>query len=294
MLDLHRLTLLRELKIRGSMTAAARALQYSHSAISQQLALLERETGVVLLERVGRGVRLTEAGEELVRNTEAILTAMEHAESALAGTHPRAQGRVTLAAFGTISRSVMPAALAALAHDFPDLDVRLRLIDPDEAPNQLVARQVDAVLVDAYPGQAAIPVPGVHATLLGVDPVRGYLPATVADDDPDALRSVRWVLESRGSGSAEWAVRVLRELGVEPIVAYESSDLLFHVRLVEHGLAAAFLPDMLVREAQSTLRPSRLLPTDRTRRIEFLVRSGAESSPALAAVRDAVAARLGA
>ena len=69
MLDLHRLTLLREIKLTGSMTAAARKLSYSHSAISQQMALLEKETGVTLLERVGRNVKLTSAGEELVRNT---------------------------------------------------------------------------------------------------------------------------------------------------------------------------------------------------------------------------------
>lgn len=292
MLDLRRLTLLRELKLRGSMTAAARELRYSHSAVSQQLAQLERETGVVLVERVGRGVRLTSAGEELVRNTEAILAAMERAEADLASSHERAQGLLTIAAFGTISRSVMPAALATLVSDYPALDVRLRLIEPDQGPMHLLSHQVDAVLADAYPGQTRAEVSGLHTTVLGHDPVRGYLPSLGLPDDVATLREVRWVLEPRGSGSAEWAVRVCRELGFEPLVAYESSDLLFHLRLVEEGIAAAFLPDMVVREAGAELVPSRTLPGDRARRIEFLVRSGAEASPGLVAVRDAVAAQL--
>ena len=118
MLDVHRLTLLREVKLLGSMSAAARELAYSHSAISQQLGVLEKETGVILLEKVGRNVKLTPAGEELVRNTEAILAAIERAESDLATSHQRAQGVVTVAAFATISRSVMPTAMAELARNF--------------------------------------------------------------------------------------------------------------------------------------------------------------------------------
>ena len=152
MLDLHRLTLLREVKLHGSMSAAARELGYSHSAISQQLGVLEKETGVVLLEKVGRSVRLTPAGEELVRNTEAILAAIERAESDLATAHERAHGVVTVAAFASISRSVMPAAVADLARKFPGLDVRLRREEPEVAVMQLMSRQVDAVVTDAFPG----------------------------------------------------------------------------------------------------------------------------------------------
>src|SRR5262245_31766893 len=175
MLDLHRLTLLREIKLSGSMTAAARKLSYSHSAISQQMALLEREAGVALLERVGRNVKLTSAGEELVRNTETILTAMERAESDLASAHRSPHGVVNLAVFATIARAIMPTALAALAQHYPGLDVRLRLYDPEEAAIRLISRQVDAVLSDAYPGTEGAPSAGIHATLIGDDPIRCYL-----------------------------------------------------------------------------------------------------------------------
>jgi len=288
MLDLHRLTLLREVKLHGSMSAAARELAYSHSAISQQLGLLEKETGVILLEKAGRGVKLTPAGEELVRNTEAILAAMERAEADLATSHQRPQGVVTIAAFTTISRSVMPAAVAELARNFPHLDVRLRREDPEFAVTQLLSRQVDAVVTDSFPGTPGAPSGGISTTVIGQDPVRGYLPPGRTFENFDQLRNLRWVLEPLASASSQWALRVCRELGIEPIVAHVSSDLLFHLRMVEQGLAAAFLPDMVVQEAGSNLIPSPWLPADQHPSIQYLVRSGAERSPALLAVRDAI------
>ncbi|WP_416417772.1 LysR family transcriptional regulator [Paenarthrobacter aromaticivorans] len=289
MLDLHRLTLLREVKLHGSMSAAARELSYSHSAISQQLALLEKETGVVLLEKVGRNVRLTPAGEELVRNTEAILVAVERAEADLATTHERPQGVVTLAAFTSISRSVMPVVLAELASQYPGLDVRLRREDPEQAVVQLMSRQVDAVISDAFPGTTVDYPSGIHSTVIGQDPVRGYLPRGISITQSDQLRDIRWVAEPSHSGSAQWALRICRERGFEPVIAHVSSDLLFHLRMVEHGLAAAFLPDMLVREAGSAITPSSWLPADQHRSIQFLVRSGSERSASLSVVRETLA-----
>jgi molybdate transport repressor ModE-like protein len=288
MLDLHRLTLLREVKLHGSMSAAARELSYSHSAISQQLGVLEKETGVVLLEKVGRNVRLTPAGEELVRNTEAILAAMERAEADLATSHERPQGVVTVAAFTTISRSVMPIALAELARDYPGLDVRLRREDPEQAVIQLVSRQVDAVISDAFPGTTAAPAGGIHTTLIGQDPIRGYLPHGMSFTAFDQLREIRWVAEPPHSASSQWALRVCRERGIEPVIAHVSSDLLFHLRMVEQGLAAAFLPDMVLREAGSDITPSSWLPADQQRSIQFLVRAGSERSASLTAVREAI------
>lgn len=288
MLDVHRLTLLREVKLHGSMSAAARELAYSHSAISQQLGVLEKETGVILLEKVGRNVKLTPAGEELVRNTEAILAAIERAESDLATSHERAHGVVTVAAFATISRSVMPAAMAELARNFPGLDVRLRREEPETAVMQLMSRQVDAVVTDAFPGTQGAPDGGIHTTVVGQDPIRGYLPHGVAFEDFGQLRNARWVVEPLTAASTQWALRVCRERGIEPVIAHVSSDVLFHLRMVEHGLAAAFLPDMVVREAGSDVVPSSWLPSDQHRSIQFLVRAGSEHSVALVAVREAI------
>ncbi|MFJ4229177.1 LysR family transcriptional regulator [Paenarthrobacter nicotinovorans] len=288
MLDLNRLILLRELKLRGSMTAVARELSYSHSAVSQQLALLEKESKAVLLERVGRNVRLTPAGEELVRNTESILAAVERAESDLASFHGRPHGVVRVAAFATISRSVLPKALASLARDFPALDVRLQLADPESAVVRLTSRQVDVVITDAYPGTKEVASVGVHITTLGSDPVRGYLPRPGMDGDIAQASTIPWVMEPPSSASTQWALRVCRERGFEPFVAHESSDLLFHLRMVEMGLAAAFLPDIVLSETGSAMKPSPWLPMDQHRNIHFLVREGSESRPPLRALLGAI------
>lgn len=274
------------------MSAAARELSYSHSAISQQLALLEKETGVALLERVGRGVKLTAAGESLVSHTEAILAAIEKAESDLAQAHERPRGVVTLAAFATISRSIMPVALSMLVRDHPALDVHVHLVDPEDAVRQLISRQVDAVLTDGYPGIAGAPPSGIHSTVLAVDPVRAYLPDPSMDGDLERIRYVPWVMEPLTSGSTQWALRVCRERGFEPIVAHQSADILFHLRMVEQGLAAAFLPDMVLGETGSTLTPSSWFSADQHRSILFLVRDGSERRPSLMAVCEAVSAAL--
>nr|WP_256869895.1 LysR family transcriptional regulator [Paenarthrobacter ureafaciens] len=280
--------MLRELKLRGSMTAVARELSYSHSAVSQQLSLLEKEAGTVLLERVGRNVQLTAAAEDLVRNTESILAAVERAESDLASFHGRPHGVVRVAAFATISRGILPTALASLARDYPALDVRLQLADPETAVVRLTSRQVDVVITDAYPGTKEVASGGVHITTLGQDAVRGYLPRPDMDGDLDQVGSIPWVMEPAASASTQWALRVCRERGFEPVVAHESSDLLFHLRLVEMGLAAAFLPDMVLHEAGSTLSPSPWLPMDQHRNIHFLVRDGSQARPPLQAVLTAV------
>ncbi|WP_341998683.1 LysR family transcriptional regulator [Microbacterium sp. LWH7-1.2] len=281
--------LLRAVAIHGSITAAARALAYSHSAISQQLALLERETGAVLLEKVGRTSRLTPVGLELVHNTEAVLAAMERAESELAAAQEQPRGIVTVAVFTSIGRIVLPAALQTLAQTHPGLDVRLRRSDPEHAVPQLVARQVDAVVTDTFPGTRLLPAGGIHAAAIGRDPMRGYLPEGMADRP---FERVPWVMEPPQAASTQWALRVCRESGFEPRIAHESSDMLFHLRMVEAGLAAAFLPDLVVREAGSALVPNPLLPSNLRRDILMVTRLGAETHPALNAVRDAIASAL--
>src|SRR5690606_22999265 len=125
---------------------------------------------------------------------------------------------------------------------------RLQLYDPEAAMIRLVSRQVDAVITDSYPGTEPPTTEGITQTVLATDAIRGYLPAWAEDQTLETLRTMKWVMEPRGSAAARWAVRVCRERGFEPIVAHESSDLLFHLRMVEEGLAAAFLPDMVVRE----------------------------------------------
>jgi DNA-binding transcriptional LysR family regulator len=145
------------------------------------------------------------------------------------------------------------------------------------------------VVSDTYPGTQPAPAGGVHVSVIGRDPVRGYLPEGKGDGSFEQLQAVPWVMEPLWTASTQWALRVCREIGFEPLIAHESSDVLFHLRMVEAGLAAAFLPDLVVREAGSALVPSPQLPADQHRGILLLTRTGAERHPALTAIRDAVA-----
>lgn len=288
MLDLNRLRLLREVSLHGSMSAAARSLSYSHSAISQQLGQLERETGVKLLEKAGRNVQLTQAGHELVRNTEAVLAAMEKAETDLASSNQRAQGTFTVATFASISRAVIPAALTRIAAKHPHLQVCIQRYEPEDAILRLASRQVDAIITDSFPGTSSGSANGLHTTIIGQDPIRGYLPAGLGISDAEAAASIPWVMEPAESAAAQWALRVCHERGFEPQVRHISSDVLFHLRMVEHGLAAAFLPDMLISETGSQLQPSNWLPADQRRTILLISRKGSEDNLALNAVREAL------
>jgi DNA-binding transcriptional LysR family regulator len=283
MLDLHRLILLREIKIRGSMSAAAHNLSYSHSAISQQMSLLEKETGVTLLERIGRGVRLTDAAEQLVQHTESVLSILELAESDLVPAHGEVRGSITLAAFSTVARAVVPEALARLRQLHPNLRVNFEHYEPEEGLARLAARRLDLLIADDYPDTPLSLGSSLHAELLCSDPVGAYLPRGCEAGDTDELSRVAWVLEPRGTGSFAWAQQLCRTVGFEPSVRYQSADLLFHLRLVEAGLAAAFLPGLVAREAAAALRPSPLFPDSLARGIQAISREGSQNRPVILA-----------
>src|ERR1700749_2450887 len=119
MLDVRRMRVLREVAVRGSFSAAAEALSFTQSAVSQQIAALEREAGTVLVQRNARGVRLTEAGEALVRHTDAILARLAEAEAELEAIAGVRGGRLRLAAFESAGGTLMPLALAPLSQRHP-------------------------------------------------------------------------------------------------------------------------------------------------------------------------------
>ncbi|MDH6195510.1 DNA-binding transcriptional LysR family regulator [Mycobacterium frederiksbergense] len=292
MLDLHRLVLLREVQLRGGITAAARSLSYTHSAVSQQLGLLEKEAGVPLLEKVGRGVRLTPAAVELVHHAEDILAILERAESDLAASDKEVRGTLRVAGFTTISRIVVPQVISTLTERHPALDIRYRQVEPEDGLLLLSSRRIDVLIADSYPGiSEAIPA-DLYAELLISDPIRAYLPEGTEVTSPDGLRRVRWVLEPSGTEANAWTRRWCHRHGFEPDVAYESADLLFHLRMVQSGLAAAFLPDLLVRHADALEKPTTLLDTHQQRHISLVCRAGAEHRPSIVACRDAFVAHL--
>src|SRR5918911_5323429 len=177
MLDLRRLRLLRELNERGTIAAVADALRFTPSAVSQQLALLEREAGVPLLERAGRGVRLTDAALVLVGHAEALLERAALAEADLAAAAGTVAGRARIAGFESVALRIALPAMAALARDAPRLRCELVEAEPEQALPALALGDVDLVLGDAWQHQPVRLPAGVERHHLLDDPVHLVLPA---------------------------------------------------------------------------------------------------------------------
>lgn len=289
MLDLHRLRLLRELQRRGTLAAVARALSYSPSAISQQLAQLEAETGVPLLEHVGRGVRLTEQARILVTHTEAILQRLEIAEAELAASLTDVTGTLRVASFQSVMLALVPAALSLLAERHPRLRVEITQREAEAAFAGLLARDFDVVLGEEYPGLPQPPTAGVQTENLAHDEIRLAVPAQGPHSRPDTtladLAAAPWILDPADTAPGRWARALCRSAGFEPDIRFDSPDLLLQVHLVETGHAVAFLPDLLWTDRRHTLRLHHL-PGRPRRRLFTGVRAGATGHPGIRAFRD--------
>src|SRR3954468_22304963 len=177
MLDLRRLRLLRELKDRGTIAAVADALQFTPSAVSQQLTALERDAGVRLLERAGRGVRLTDAALVLVDHADALLERAARAEAALAAAAGEVTGRRRIAAIQSMSIQLAIPAMEALAREAPRLRCELVEAEPEQALPALALGDVDLVLGDEWSHQPWRLPAGLEGRKLLRDPVFVVLPA---------------------------------------------------------------------------------------------------------------------
>src|ERR671933_1088176 len=146
MLDVRRLRVLREVASRGSFSAAADALHFTQSAVSQQIAALEREAGTTLVERSARGVRLTEAGEAVVRHADAILARLGEAEAELQAIAGLRGGRLRIGTFESAASTLMPLAIAAFRERHPLVELSMVLAEPEDSLPQLRAGELDVAL----------------------------------------------------------------------------------------------------------------------------------------------------
>ncbi|MBM2615945.1 LysR family transcriptional regulator [Actinoplanes sp. LDG1-06] len=289
MLEIRRLVLLRELAIRGTIAAVAEALNFSPSAVSQQLSLLEKEAGQPLLRKSGRGVQLTPQAEALVESVGEILDSLERAEAGLQASVTRVSGRVRVAVFQSAALALMPATLLAMASRFPDVRVEMVQREPEEALRETWARDFDMVIAEQYPAHAAPHHPGLDRRPLTTDAIRLALPAVETALHPVAslgeARLMPWVMEPRGTASRHFAEQLCRSTGFEPDVRYETADLQAHIRLVESGNAVALIPDLVWMGRDTSCRLLDL--PDLPRRTIFTAQrvSGA-ASPAARALRE--------
>ncbi len=285
MLDLRRVSLLREVHRRGTLHAVARALAYSPSTISQQLSLLEREVGVALLERAGRRVHLTPAGLVLVTGASALLDDLERLETTIAATSHDVTGTVRLAVFQSAALGIVPRALSLLADEYPGLRVEITQREPESALDEVWAREFDLVIAEEYPAHAAPRRRELDRVALGRDALRLGVAIGSGIRSLTDTADRAWVMEPRGTASRHWAEQVCRLAGFEPDVRFETADLQAHISLVEAGHAVALLPDLVWagRDPRVTLIT---LDDDPHRTLCTAARTSAAGRPAITAVRD--------
>ncbi|MGW7685521.1 LysR family transcriptional regulator [Kribbella sp. NPDC054772] len=293
MMDLHRLRLLREVHGRGTVHGAARALGYSPSAISQQLAVLEREAGTPLLERIGRNVRLTAAGEVLVRHATALLEGLEAAEAEVAAVAAgRVAGVVRIASFQSAFIRVVAPAIRSLAATYPEIRVEASELEVEQAAPALRLQQLDVMVGDEYDGQPR----AVHADLLREHVLREEIRVALPEDHPEAaadkvpianLSGMAWAACQPGTGHREMHVRVCRELGgFEPDVRYSSDDFLILLELVRTTGAGALLPDLVLANGAPGVAVRRPAEGSVGREVFLLTRRA--RTPAVEAVANAL------
>ncbi|MEU9146378.1 LysR substrate-binding domain-containing protein [Streptomyces sp. NPDC048349] len=297
MLDVRRLRLLRELARRGTIAAVAEALAFSPSAVSQQLAVLEREAGLPLLERTGRRVRLTPAGQHLVGHAEAVLERLEQAESDLAEARGGLAGALRIGAFPTATRAIVPAALTVLARRHPGLEPMVRETDPAAVAHALRSGDLDVALVHAYDFVPAAPEPGLtteplyrEAMYLAVPAARAPEPSP-GDDQGAVLRAYAeepWITATPGTLCHAMAERACQAAGFTPRVRHRVDEFATVLALVAAGQGVAVVPQLgITGPAGPGVRLTRLLMQRRT---NLAFRSGAGAHPAVAAFGAALRA----
>ncbi|MFC6356457.1 LysR substrate-binding domain-containing protein [Luethyella okanaganae] len=316
MLDVRRLRLLREVKLRGTLAAVAEALAYSPSSVSQQLTLLEKEVGVPLLEKSGRRVLLTPQAEVLVEHANKVLDALERAEAELTASLTTVRGTVRMAVFQSAAHAVIPQALSILAKEYPELRVEVTEREPDTGLFEVSARDFDLVIAEQYPGRTREHRPDLDRVHLCADVIRlatgpldgsasGGVAARSTVDRGAALgmasrgpatplrsladvRSLPWVMEPVGTASRQWATQLCRSAGFEPDVRFETADLMAHIRLIRSGNAVGLLPDLVwAGEAPSVTLLD--LPGQPHRDVFTAARRSSAERPGVSACREALA-----
>jgi DNA-binding transcriptional LysR family regulator len=300
MLELRRLRLLRELHQLGTIAAVADALRFTPSAVSQHLAMLEREAGVPLLERAGRGVRLTDAALVLVDHAEALLERTALAEADLAAAAGAVTGRGRIAGFQSVMLRLALPAMAALARDAPGLRCEVVEAEPEEALPALALGHIDLVLGDEWQYQPRSLPAGLQRHDLHRDALYVLLPARhrVARRHPEAvplaeLAGEIWATGHTGMGWEEMTKRTCRELGgFEPDIRHRANDANVSLALVTSGLAVTLLPDLPLPDRLPGIAVRAIAEAQMHRSIFAATRATDAARPStqalLAAIGDAV------
>lgn len=288
-----RLRILREVAACGTITAAAKALYMTQPAVSQQIAALEREVGVQLLERTTRSMRLTDAGMKLVHHADVILADCEIALADVRASCQKVAGTVRLSVFRTAAGSVALTALVALRRDYPDLEVVTRDLPAEEAMLALKAGKLDIALAYEWDVAPMPEDPGIDRYPLFTEPLVVLLPkGHPLADGPVRLRSLRdenWCVSEDSTYGRDVLGRIAESIGLEMHVVFESDNFRAIGSAVEAGLGVGLAPQMTdLRGLDIVVQP--LIEPTLERTIFAAVRRGSGQTPTIRTVLDALAA----
>lgn len=289
LIEVRRLRLLYELNRVGSLAAVAESLHVSPSSVSSQLSLLERELGVKLLERVGRGVRLTPAARGALTHISAILSHLEQIAADVASADRVPRGTVRIASFQSAMIDLLPPLLERLGR-YRDLRVEVTQMEPEQSQPALLGREFDLILGEEFPVAPAPLDPAIFREDLCRDSFQiatsqGFRSGSEAGPlDLRELRNQPWVVEPHDTISHTWVVGQCRKRGFEPDIRFETPDLLAHIALVSAGHAVAILPDLFTSRHRDQVRLSPLPGASRV--IYMAMLDSRAETPSLRLIRD--------
>ncbi len=288
MLDVRRLQLLRELERRGTIASVAEAMTFTPSAVSQQLAALEREAGVSLLERTGRRVVLTPAARRLVDHADAVIERLERAAADLASTREGLGGPLRIGTFPSAGGTLVPAALALLCDWHPRLEPMVSAIDSKRVSDALRSGELDVALIHDHDFVPVAPDATVEGVPVLREPMHLARPEEAdRSEEGDRLADLvgpwhdaPWITAVPGTTGHAMTVRACQVAGFEPRIRHHVNDFAAVLTFVAAGQGVALVPRLGAEAPPDGVRLIRL-PVYRRSRVAF--RRGAAEHPAVSA-----------
>ncbi|RJQ79480.1 LysR family transcriptional regulator [Pseudonocardiaceae bacterium YIM PH 21723] len=292
MLDLRRLRILLEFAERGSIAATAVALGYTASAISQQLSVLERESGVALLDRTSRSAELTDAGRRLAAHSAEILARVEEAEADLSAQSATPTGRIVITAFPTAAVAFAPALARSLG-EHPDLTFVLRQTPVGDGVSLVQSGEADIALIDHWAGVPATS-PTLSVVHLRRDPLVLVVPTGHELADPGIpvdlgrLRNEPWLTAPAGEPSRQAVDRLLATVGGTVAVPWEFEGLHTILGLVAQGIGIAVLPELALATGGAGVVVREIPAPTPTRDVYAVIRTASARRPSVAVTLRAI------
>jgi molybdate transport repressor ModE-like protein len=285
MLDVKRLRILREVAQQGSFSAAADTLHLTQSAVSQQIAALEREAGATLVDRNRGNLRLTDPGEALLGHTEAVIARLDEAERELQEIAGLRSGRVRMVSFPTAGATIAVKAVTAFSKRHPEIALELTEAEPEISIPELRAGDHDIALAYDYDQVPMDEERDVERHLLLEERMQIALPAghpaakgrsvNLAD-----LSEASWTVGTCAGTCRDSAVLACRRAGFTPNIGFESDDYQVHISLVSAGIAVSLVPELLLSTNHPDVKVLEISPGAPTRRVWALTRRAEARGPA--------------